>query len=411
MSNLRSESQLAIEGGERVRSTPFPPWPYYAPDEIDAVTAVLASGRVNYWTGEEGRQFEVEFAAYVGTQYAVALMNGSVALELALLALGIGPGDEVVVPARSFIATASSVVLVGAKPVFADVDPISGNITAESIAAVVSSETRAVITVHLGGQPCDMDTIMALAQARGLLLIEDCAQAHGAFYKGKQVGSFGDAAAFSFCQDKVLSTGGEGGMLVCNDTTVWQRAWSYKDHGKSWQAVYQRQHPAGFRWLHESFGSNWRMTEMQAAIGRRQLKKLSRWVAQRQQHAQALERGLSEVRGLQMLPAPEYISHAHYRYYVALEPEQLASHWNQARIIEAIQAEGVPCASGSCAEIYREKAFVDAGLAPQAPLPASQWLGATRLCFLTHPTLDEQAIADTCSAVAKVMAVATRHEA
>ncbi len=292
MKNPLHLSALAMDGGPPVRSKSFPPWPYYEPDEMEAVTAVLASGRVNYWTGEEGRQFESEFAAQVGTQHAVAVMNGSVALELALRALGLGPGDEVVVPARSFIASASSVVLVGARPVFADVDPLSGNLTAESIAAVLSPRTRAVIVVHLGGWPCDMDSISALTQARGLRLIEDCAQAHGATYKGRQVGSFGAAAAFSFCQDKIMSTGGEGGMLVCNDETVWQRAWSYKDHGKSWDAVYRRQHPPGFRWLHESFGSNWRMTEMQAAIGRRQLKKLSSWVAQRQQNALALELAL-----------------------------------------------------------------------------------------------------------------------
>lgn len=410
MSITRPESLLAIEGGAPVRSVPFPPWPHYAQDEIDAVTAVLVSGRVNYWTGEEGRQFEAEFAAHVGTQHAVALMNGSVALELALRALDIGPGDEVVVPARSFVATASSVVLVGARPVFADVDPVSGNITAETVAAVLSSATRAVIMVHLGGLPCEMDAIMALARGRGLRLIEDCAQAHGATYKGRQVGSFGDAAAFSFCQDKILSTGGEGGMLVCNDTEVWRRAWSYKDHGKNWEAVYQRPHPAGFRWLHESFGSNWRMTEMQAAIGRRQLKKLPAWVAQRQRNAQVLEAGLEEVMGLQVLPVPGHVGHARYRYYVALLTQQLAPGWNQTRIIEAVQAEGVPCASGSCAEIYREKAFSDAGLSPRAPLPGAASLGGTSLCFLTHPTLDAQATRDTCAAVAKVMRVATCHE-
>lgn len=400
-----------MEGGAPLRSMPFPPWPHYAPDEMEAVAAVLASGRVNYWTGEEGRHFETEFAAHAGTQYAVAVMNGSVALELALRALGIGPGDEVVVPPRSFIASASSVVLVGAKPVFADVDPVSGNLTAASIAAVLSPRTRAVIVVHLAGWPCDMDDIMELARARGLRLIEDCAQAHGATYRGRQVGGFGDAAAFSFCQDKILSTGGEGGMLVCNDAGVWRRAWSYKDHGKSWEAVYRRQHPAGFRWLHESFGSNWRMTEMQAAIGRRQLKKLPAWVAQRRLNAHSLEAGLKDVAGLKALPVPGHIGHARYRYYVSLLPQRLAPGWNQARIIEAVQAEGVPCAAGSCAEIYREKAFTDAGLAPPAPLPAAQYLGGTSLCFLTHPTLDDQAIQDTVAAVGKVMEVAARHEA
>lgn len=401
---------LAIGDGDPIRTIPFPPWPFYAPDEVGGVADVLSSGRVNYWTGEEGRRFEEEYARFVDVPHAVAVMNGTVALELALRSLGVGQGDEVVVSPRSFVASASSVVLVGAKPVFADVDPLSGNLTVESIAAVLGPRTRAVILVHLGGWPCEMDDILELANSRGLLLIEDCAQAHGATYKGRQVGSFGDAAAFSFCQDKILSTGGEGGMLVCKDESVWRRAWSYKDHGKDWDAVFKRSHPPGFRWLHESFGSNWRMTEMQAAIGRRQLGKLPEWVARRQRNAQVLEQMLKDVRGIRIATVPAHIGHARYRYYVSLVPELLAPAWNQGRIIEAITAEGVPCAAGSCAEIYREKSFMEAGLAPSVPLPIAQAMGRTSLCFFTHPTLDEQAIRDTAAAVTKVMEVALRHE-
>ena len=271
--------KLAVDGGRPVRTQPIAPWPVFDEDEIDAVTRVLKSGRVNYWTGEECQAFEREFAAHCGAEYPISLANGTVALELALYAFGIGPGDEVIVPSRTFIASASCAVARGAKPVVADIDPVSQNLTADTIRAVMTRQTKAVIAVHLAGWPCDMDPIMDLAKAHGIIVIEDCAQAHGATYKGRPIGSLGDGAAFSFCQDKIMTTGGEGGMFVTSDEVAWENAWAYKDHGKSYEAVFHRQHSPGFRWLHTSFGTNWRMTEMQAAIGRHQLTKLAGWVA------------------------------------------------------------------------------------------------------------------------------------
>jgi len=202
-------NKLAIDGGHPVRKNPFPPWPHYEEDEISSTMLTLKSGRVNYWTGQEGRQFEDEFAAFVGTNYAVALMNGTVALEAALIALGMGPGDEVIVASRTFIASASCVLIRGGRPVMADVDPVSQNITADTVLAVLTPMTRGIIAVHLAGWPCDMDPILALARSKGLWVVEDCAQAHGAVYKGRPVGSMGDVAAFSFCQDKIITTGGE----------------------------------------------------------------------------------------------------------------------------------------------------------------------------------------------------------
>jgi hypothetical protein len=375
-------------------------------DEINAVAAVLGSGRVNYWTGEEGRRFEEEYAQHVGVRHGIALANGTVALELALHALGIGPGDEVVTTSRTFIASASCAVMRGARPLVADVNPISQNITAETIRAVLTPRTRAIVAVHLAGWPCEMDEIMALAREHGLKVVEDCAQAHGAIYKGRPVGGFGDAAAFSFCQDKIITTGGEGGMLVTNDTAVWEKAWAYKDHGKSYDAVYRRPHLRGFRWLHQTFGTNWRMTEMQAAIGRLQLRKLPQWVENRQRNAAILEASLAGVPGLRLTPVPGHVGHARYRYYAFLDPTRLRAGWDQRRVIEAISAEGVPCFSGSCSEIYRERAFAEAGWQPGEPLPVARVLGETSLCFLVHPTLDEEAMRQTAAAAAKVMAVA-----
>ena len=381
-------------------------WPFFDNDEQAAVEAVLRSGKVNYWTGQEARTFEREFANACGCRYGIALANGTIALELALHALGIGEGDEVIVTPRTFVASASCVVLRGARPVFADVDPISQNVTAETVRRVLSPRTKAVIAVHLAGWPCQMDSILELAREHGLRVVEDCAQAHGATYKGQPVGSFGDVAAFSFCQDKIITTGGEGGMLVTNDEALWRAAWAYKDHGKSYDAVYNREHPPGFRWLHESFGTNWRMTEMQAAIGRVQLRKLPHWLEQRRRNAAILTACFRDVPALRVSEPPDHIGHAYYKYYAFVRPERLRKGWNQGRIIAAIVAEGVPCFSGSCSEIYLEKAFEQNDLRPAKRLPTARELGETSLMFLVHPTLTEEDARATCRAVEAVLAVA-----
>lgn len=398
--------RLAVDGGTPVRQEPWAPWPFFAQDEIDAVTAVLASGRVNYWTGSECQAFENEFASSLGRRYAIALANGTLALELALFAHGIGAGDEVIVPARTFIASASCVVMRGAVPVVADIDPVTQGLSADTIRKALTERTRAVIVVHLAGMPCDMVPIMALAEERNLLIIEDCAQAHGGRYRGRALGALGHCAAFSFCQDKIMTTGGEGGLFVTDDEAVWRRAWAYKDHGKSWVATHESVHPPGFRWLHESFGTNWRMTEMQAAIGRRQLAKLDQWIERRKRNASIMAASLKGVAGLRIPPTPDWAESAHYKFYAFLDLDRLGQGWDQNRIVQAIAAEGVPCYAGSCSEIYREKAFVDAGLSPEKRLPEAMLQGETSLMFLVHPTLCDSDMEDACKAVIKVMAVA-----
>lgn len=404
---LNQLQRLALDGGTPVRRQPFAPWPDFAEDEVEAVAQVLRSGRVNYWTGEQSQEFEREFAEFIGVRYAVALANGTATLELALHALGIGPGDEVVVPSKTFIASASCVVRVGAIPVVADIDPDSQNITAASIAKVLTARTKAVIAVHLAGWPCEMDEILALAKERGLRVVEDCAQCLGARYNDRMTGSMGDIGAFSFCQDKIITTGGEGGMLVTNSRQLWENAWSYKDHGKSYAAVFEREHPLGFCWLHESFGTNWRITEMQSAIGRLQLKKLPQWLAVRRRNASLLSQGLSAVPGLRLALPPAHCEHAYYKYYVFIRPEMLRPGWNMEGILEALNAEGIPCGVGACSEIYLEKAFVNAGLGRKKPLPVANRLADSSLMFMLHPGLIEQDMRDSCTAVAKVMRAAT----
>jgi len=395
--------------------TPFSPWPSFTPEEADAVHRVVMSNKVNYWTGTETRAFEKEFAAWCGTAHAVALANGTLALDVALKALGVGPGDEVVVTPRTFIASISCVVNAGAVPVFADVDADSGNVSARTIAAVLSPRTKAVVCVHLAGWPCDMDPIMALAAERGLKVIEDCAQAHGARYKGRPVGSIGHVGAWSFCQDKIMTTGGEGGMVTTNDEALWRAMWSFKDHGKSYEAVYERQHAPGFRWLHESFGTNWRMLEMQAVIGRIQLRRMPSWAAARKRNAQSIWAACAEFSALRVpmvkcascigacLESNESCEHAHYKCYVYVQPDHLAAGWTRDQIIDAINAEGAPCYQGSCSEVYLEKAFDGTGWRPDARLPVAKELGETSIMFLVHPTLTSAEITKTCEAIQKVM--------
>ena len=380
---------------------------------------VVLSNKVNYWTGNETREFEKKFAVWCDTTHAVALANGTLALDVALKALGVGPGDEVVVTPRTFIASISCVVNAGAVPVFADVEADSGNVSARTIAAVLSPRTKAVVCVHLAGWPCDMDPIMALAAERSFSVIEDCAQAHGARYKGRPVGSIGHVGAWSFCQDKNMTTGGEGGMVTTNDEALWRAMWSYKDHGKSYEAVYERQHAPGFRWLHESFGTNWRMLEMQAVIARIQLKRMSNWSAARKRNAEAVWAACREFAALRVpqikcascpgncKAAGASCEHAHYKCYVYVAPERLAVGWTRDRIIEAINAEGVPCYQGSCSEVYLEKAFDGTGWRPQDRLPVAKVLGETSLMFLVHPTLTKAEIAKTCEAIKTVMSEAS----
>ncbi|MEA3587663.1 DegT/DnrJ/EryC1/StrS aminotransferase family protein [Pseudidiomarina sp. 1APP75-27a] len=387
-------------------NTPFSPWPSFTEEEAKAVHDVVLSNRVNYWTGTECRGFEKEFATFADSKYAVALANGTLALDVALRAIGIGEGDEVIVTPRTFIASISTVVNAGATPVFADVDRDSQNIEAHTIEPVITPRTKAIIVVHLAGRPAEMDEIMALAAKHNLYVIEDCAQAHGARYKGKPVGSIGHIGAWSFCQDKIMTTGGEGGMVTTNDEALWRKMWSFKDHGKSYEAVYEREHPPGFRWLHESFGTNWRMMEMQAAIGRIQLRRMSDWTAARQRNTAAINDACSEFSVVRTPAVPSHIEHACYKHYCFVEPEHLAEGWTRDRIVSEIVDRGVPCFQGSCSEVYLEKAFDDTGWRPSEPLPVAHELGETSLMFLVHPTLTEVEIEKTCTVIREVLSLA-----
>ena len=389
-------------------NTSFAPWPSFTQEEAAAVSRVLLSNQVNYWTGRECRDFEKEFASWCAVPHAITLANGTVALELALKALSIGAGDEVIVTPRTFMASASSIVSVGASPVFADIDADSQNITPETASRVVTPRTKAIIAVHLAGWPCEMDGLSALARERKLSVIEDCAQAHGARYRGRPVGGLGHAAAWSFCQDKIMSTGGEGGMLTTADSVLWASAWSHKDHGKSFEAVYKRGHPPGFRWLHESFGTNGRMLEIQATLGRIQLGRMPVWHAARKANALQIFAACRANTALRIPEIPAHVEHAFYRAYAFVRPEALAGGWNRDRIMAEMTAAGVPCYSGSCSEVYLEKAFDGTPWRPFKRLPTAQELGDTSLMFLVHPTLTPAELEKTCTTIHAVMQKAQR---
>jgi len=393
----------------------FAPWPSFSEEEGKVIKDVLLSNKVNYWTGDECRKFEKEFAEWSGVDYSIALANGTLALEVAVRALEIGPGDEVIVTPRSFIASISCVVNVGATPIFADVDPESGNITAETILKVLTPKTKAIVCVHFAGWPCDMDPIMALASQHNIKVIEDCAQAHGAIYKGHSVGSIGHVGAWSFCQDKIMTTGGEGGMVTTNDETLWRKMWAYKDHGKSYEAIYERDHPPGFKWLHESFGSNFRMIEIQAAIGRIQLKSMGEWSAKRNQNSLDILKVFESFKAIRIpkfqcntkclkdCSSISQCKHALYKCYVYVDNANLKEGWSRDRIIQEIEMRGVPCFPGGCSEVYLEKAFEGTSFIPQNRLPIARMLGDTSLMFLVHPTLTQENIKKAKEVIADVL--------
>ena len=384
-------------------NTAFEPWPSFTIEEADAVKNVLLSNKVNYWTGQECRIFEKEFAEFSGTKYAVALANGTVALDVALKALDIGTGDDVIVTSRTFLASASSIVTAGANPVFADVELDSQNISRRTIEAVITPNTKAIICVHLAGWMCDMDPIMQLAAERGIYVIEDCAQAHGAQYKGKPAGSIGHISAWSFCQDKIMTTGGEGGMVTTNDEALWKKMWSYKDHGKNFDSIYNKQHPPGFRWLHDSFGTNWRMMEMQAVIGRIQLKKMAEWTKARNDNMQKIYAAFAEIPYVTVYQPTEEYLHAAYKCYVQVNIEHLPEGWSRDRIMNEIAGLGIPCFSGSCSEVYLEHAFDNTPWRPAQRLQNAQKLGESSLMFLVHPTLSEDSLNQTILAIEQVL--------
>lgn len=364
-------------------------WPRHEQDEIDAATSVLQSGRVNGLVhGEQTSNLARAFVEFCGANFGFCVANGTLALEVAMRALGIGHGDEVIVPARSFFASAGAVLAIGARPTFAEVLPHTQNIDPASVARLINPATKAILCVHLAGWPCDMDALRSLADRHGLFLIEDCAQAHGAAIGSQRVGSFGDAAAFSFCTDKIMSTAGEGGLVLFRERAHYEVGYSYKDHGKNFAKMADGQgQPGEFRFIHDRPGSNFRLTEFQAAIGICQLAKLPGWLAARRQNAKVLIERLSGDERMQLpLLGPE-VTHAWYKFYLQLNGSNDIEGF-RARVIGRLHAAGIPAGSGSCPDISREAAFEGMEIRRDGDLSAARELGKRTLMLLVDHTLN-----------------------
>jgi len=398
-------------------NTNFAPWPNFTIEESQKIASVLRSNQVNYWTGEECKLFEKEFASYLGVSHSISVFNGTVALDAALSIFDLKAGDEILVTSRTFIASASSIVNAGAKPVFVDVDLDSQNIDPNCINEAITDKTRGIICVHLAGWPCDMDKIMSIAKSHQLFVIEDCAQAHGGTYKGKPLGSIGDIACWSFCQDKIISTGGEGGMITTNDKKLWEKLWSMKDHGKSFKKMHTPKKDNKYKWCHDSIGTNYRMTEIQAAIGRIQLRRLDKMSAIRRRYQKKIWAAAANINGIRVpkyqcsnCSCSEYeaCKHAAYKCYIFIEKKKIKGNWSRDRILSEINQLGVPCSMGTCSEVYLEKAFKDLNIRPKNRLPNAKLLGETSMMFLVHPTLSNNEIELTCHALEATMKKATK---
>lgn len=405
---MNNVSKLAIEGGRPIRNHPLPVWPTFSKTMIQAVSKVLQSGQVNYWTGNQGKRFEQEFSDYIGVKYAIAVSNGTFALEAALRSLDIKAGDEVIVPSKTFIATATAVLTVGAKPVFSDIDLMTENITSQLIKSLITPKTKAIIVVHLAGLPCDMNPILKLAKKNKIKVIEDCAQAHGAKYKGKQIGSWGDIATFSFCQDKIITTGGEGGIVVTNSKGLFKNIWSYKDHGRAYNLPKKENPTHSFQFIHKTLGTNGRMTEMQAVLGRLMLKALDQLVIKRRSISNRLTMSINKLAIFEAKPElGTKFYHAYYRYHFTLNPNQLKKGWNRARIIRSINAEGIKIGTGICNEIYLEDVFEEK-IKPKKRLPNASLLAQTSLYLPLNPNYSNKDIQDIINVLNKVAYYATR---
>ncbi len=364
-------------------------WPRFEKDEVEAAKKVLESGKINYWTGGNGKSFENEFTSWCGTKRSIALANGSLALSAAYQAIGLNKYDEVITTPRSFVATALEAYIKGAKPVFADVDINSGNITAKTIEPLITSRTKAIAVVHIGGWPANMLEILSLANENNIFVVEDCSQAHGAKINNRSVGSFGDIGTWSFCQEKIISTGGEGGMITTNNEELFSKIQTFKDHGKNLNLMQKKADSKSYRFLHENLGTNLRLTEMQSSIGRIQLKKLVKWNQIRERNAQLLRRIILKSNAIEVPLPEEGLKHAWYKLYAYINPIALSGNWSRDRIIEEIISHGAPAFSGSCSELYREKCFSKLN---QSTLENAKNLGERSLMFLVDHTLDEEMI-------------------
>jgi perosamine synthetase len=399
-----NDGQLAIEGGPRVRERPYPPWPALSEADVAAVAEVMRSGGLTQLTGGAVAAFEREFASWHGASHCVATSSGTSAIHAALAALGAGPADEVIVPAHTFIASATPVLHQGATPVFADVDERTFCISPESVAERISPRTKAIIAVHLNGHPADLDALLALAEPRGIAVIEDAAQAHGALYKGHKAGTIGRMGCFSFWEDKIVTTGGEGGCVITDDDSLAEAMRRFRHHGEGPVQGEPSRRPSGApqgerSYYHLDLGYNYRMTSMQAATGLVQFRQLGDYLAARRRNAAYLSERLAETGQVEPPFVADYAVHSYYKYICRLRP---AWQGDIARFVAAVAAEGVPISRRYPTPLPLQPVFRDRGLG-RDPCPVARRLAAELFTLLVHPTVTTADLDDVAAAIAKVL--------
>ena len=377
-------------------------YPYYSKQEIKKVSSILKKGRVNYWTGKECNSFEKEFATYHELKFGVAVSNGSVALEIALKSLKLENDYHAIVTPRSFIISASAINNTNGVPVFADVD-VNGNLYLDSIKKNITPKTKVVVLVHLYGHPANALEIKKYLKKKKIFLIEDCSHAHGGIFKNRKIGSFGDLSIWSFCNEKIISTGGEGGMICTNNLTIFKRCWSIKDHGKSFDKSKKKIKNYGkFRWLHENYGSNFRMTEMQAGIGRIQLKRLDYQLKKRELLAKKIYqvfkyfviKKLFEEPNFKCFDCPKSKNNffcnncrfTFYRFNILLNNSE-----SRNKLLRKLISNKINCGSGYNAEIYKER-FYKKNKKLVSNIVMSKDIGNRSIAFTIDPYLNTDQI-------------------
>jgi perosamine synthetase len=394
--------KLAIDGGPKTRSEPFPRWPLLGPEDVTAVAEVLDSGKLTQLSGRSVADFERAFAEWHGIEHCVATSSGTTAIHAALIALDVGPGDEVIVPAHTFIASATPVLHQGATPVFTDVEERTFCISPDSVRERVTERTKAIIAVHLNGHPADLDALLEIARPRGIAIIEDAAQAHGATYKGRKAGTIGEAGCFSFWEDKIITTGGEGGAIITADPALADRMRRIRHHGEG---------PVeGERaYYHVELGYNYRMTSIQAATGLVQLRKLDEYLIARRRNAAHLSERLGEIPQVEPPFVADYAVHSYYKYICRLRREsgpstRLRTSIDIARFVAAVAAEGLPISRRYPTPLPQQPVFRDAGLAGAA-CPVAERLSGELFMLLVHPTASIADMDDYATAIGKVVSV------
>ncbi len=382
--------ELAINGGAKVRERPYPPWPVLGDKDVESVAEVLRSGKLTQLTGEAVATFEEAFAAWHGIRHCVTTSNGTTAIHAALTALDVGPGDEVIVPAHTFIASATPVLHAGATPVFADIDERTYCISPESVAEQITERTKAIVAVHLNGHPADMDALGALAGPHGIAVIEDAAQAHGAIYRGRKVGTIGRVACFSFWEDKIITTGGEGGCVITNDDALAERMRRIRHHGEG-------PHEGERAYYHLELGYNYRMTSMQAATGLVQLGQLDEYLEARRRNAAYLSERLGELDVIEPPFVAEGAVHSYYKYICRL---RLETGIDIGEFVQAVAAEGIPISRRYPTPLPQQPVFQGAAA---ANCPNAERAAGELFTLLVHPTVESGDLDDLVEAMRKVV--------